>query len=1189
MNTQDQQRQQEQHQQQHQQHQQQQQQQQQKQYDTLLTNLMQEFEREGLKVNQRVSRSHATLTSTSGSQGGTPTSTTPLQGSSLLSSYDPNTAGGASPSLLSLSTSLLSPQTSPWILGYAMDDMGTHDELAILPMYLVPLHPFVDPTALGLLLHYFRPLTHLAPTASTVEASILLSKAIHSFSNKHRLFDRLSLNIEQLVWIIYLFVDYHHQSLNQTMTPIALSPPMLSSSFGEPNTTNSSSISISSSSSLSSSTTPSTRKAHFEIIDRLLALQTPFTNNDDDLCHTLLSKLNASSTYNDLSQAFISKSDSLNLLLEWTLELVGLGSKYRRTLSNESPLLEHVNQLVYRLKTVLYRSYNLVKVGAIVPYLVDQAPAFNGFLPIPHHMLHSIVHVQRQPQQAQTLMQAKSRRHHVRYDSQSPALNNLFAHACSMMAMGGMTPGSTPATPSTVPELCAVLKKRLYKDSAIHLDNVEVITMDEFNRRREQYQQQQQQSTLRQSNVEEYDEAEMASFDLIANEDLMLFYGYTLDDYDYVSIDVQVYKTLEQLEQLVQDDSEMERERLLQAAKISILKELGVGAASIRDGNYIEMLTRDKPLGINLLEITRVAKLRETEAYFYESGQCATMISQRNELEVLVSTSQTIHRILDGISSFLQNVFLSVNGEGSMQLPTELERYYKNHQSILERSLQQIIQHKNNHCRLANKTVQFVRPLDSIYKKFERWLVEGGVLFPKLQIANFSDGTGRGLVTAKKVEENECVISVPRRFLINVQVARQHEVLGKIFEDFSGLNDDTILFLFVIYEKENPNSFWRPFFDTLPSYFPTSIHFTPTELLELEGTNLFAETIHVKEHLQSIRDMLFPELSEQYPTIFPESLFSWENFLWARSLFDSRAIQLKIDGKIMNCLVPMADMVNHHVTAQISQRHFDQEADAFKMISCCSIGPSAQIYLHYGALQNWELSLYYGFVIPNNSYESFHIGFDLPDDEDGGHTTQAKKQVLADNLLSIDTHYLRRDGIPKKVLAALRVALMTPEELNPHVDIWNPISRRNEEAVLHTLYSTALMLLKQFTSTWEEDKQLCEQMSSDNPQPMLIARAGVHDGDDHEDSDDEEEHEHQSTEQMKIVLQYRIDQKLILTSTLEKVTEIMNAMDIEVPKSPSDFSDDEHDGDMYEHHDDDEYYSDDNEEDDDDGSTGDNM
>lgn len=50
--------------------------------------------------------------------------------------------------------------------------------------------------------------------------------------------------------------------------------------------------------------------------------------------------------------------------------------------------------------------------------------------------------------------------------------------------------------------------------------------------------------------------------------------------------------------------------------------------------------------------------------------------------------------------------------------------------------------------------------------------------------------------------------------------------LGPIFREIEGLDDDTILMLFVIYERfNNANSFWKPYFDVLPDIFPTALNF----------------------------------------------------------------------------------------------------------------------------------------------------------------------------------------------------------------------------------------------------------------------------------------------------------------------------------------------------------------------------
>ncbi|KAF2068477.1 hypothetical protein CYY_010197 [Polysphondylium violaceum] len=1128
-----------------------------------------------------------------------------------------------------MSSSGIAPQSSPFLVGYALEDMNKDDELALIPTYLIPLHPCADYQSLSLLLHYFKHSsfcpdhlkaqhhhikdeTHLSEIISfKLKLSESFTQCIYSFLKENPNFlSNLSISLDQFIWIIYFVIEYYHNTIDQNSNnPSSAIFKRSKTASIDPNSllNNNNNNNNNNSNSNNRSTLNVSSLSYYEIFSGFVSIQTPFTSNKEDDAKTILetnsSKGSSSSdqldnsNYQDISVLYLQYSNYLESFFKWILLLLDC-----KSMDNQ------------KIKTCLFKSYNFVKVASIVDTKLAHI-SFKGFLPLPHYLMRSNL-----------FMPSKSKSYSVNFKDK-----NIF--------IGSLENESK----QSINELVAVLKNRLFKGSPIYLDNIEIITMHEYQVRVKRVLSSNQTKSIT-KNIrtsllnEEFDE----DYDLYNNEELLLFYGYALEDFDFLPYQIQVYRPADQLEKVFgADQDELKREINLMKIKMSIIKkylgsveqqrpsikssnsffksnvdneDIGKGKVN-KNGYYLDGLTREKKFGINLLELARISKLREGESYFYEEGQCSTMINYRNEMETLVYLSKEFKVVQDKINDKLKLISLSLNilgGGNNSGFITELERYYKSHQSIIEQSLLELSTLKNNFTKPTVKSVPFVKPTDEVYRRFENWLKNNGVVFPKLQIANFTDSTGRGVVTTKKVDENETVISVPKNLLINVDVARAHPVLGPIFADLH-FNDDTILFLFVIYEKENQNSFWRPFYDTLPSYFTTSLHYTATELMELEGTNLFDETLQTKQQLQSFRDYLFPELSIQFPDIFPESTFSWENFLWARSLLDSRAIQLKIDGVIKSNLVPMADMINHHTHAQISSRLFDQESNCFKMVSSCSIPANNQIYLHYGALQNWELALYYGFIIPNNVYDSLHIGFDLNnqeeeqegqlkegDEQDKQQTPISKEemsllqmeklQLLSNNHLSPDSHFLCKDHIPSKIFATLRVILLPPKEFNPFIDIWNPINRLNEESVFQTLYSLVLMLLKQFSTTYQEDQQLLDplleriyggnSLTKSTSTQSLKNNDEVDDQDskkedDQDDDDEEEDNDIQNSEQMIMVLQYRIEQKQILTCTIERILEIMKEMDFQIPESPSDFSDYDEEED-----DDDEYYSDTNDDDD---------
>jgi len=132
-----------------------------------------------------------------------------------------------------------------------------------------------------------------------------------------------------------------------------------------------------------------------------------------------------------------------------------------------------------------------------------------------------------------------------------------------------------------------------------------------------------------------------------------------------------------------------------------------------------------------------------------------------------------------------------------------------------------------------------------------------GARHDKVIISDFKGTTGRGIAAAVDIDEGDVVVEIPEALLFNAKRAHESE-LAPIFAEVEGLDDDSVLLLFLIYEKfVNPSSKWKPYFDSLPQTFSTALGFDVYELLELDGTSLMEETIAVKEHIRGVRSPAF--------------------------------------------------------------------------------------------------------------------------------------------------------------------------------------------------------------------------------------------------------------------------------------------------------------------------------------------
>jgi hypothetical protein len=168
--------------------------------------------------------------------------------------------------------------------------------------------------------------------------------------------------------------------------------------------------------------------------------------------------------------------------------------------------------------------------------------------------------------------------------------------------------------------------------------------------------------------------------------------------------------------------------------------------------------------------------------------------------------------------------------------------------------------------------------------------------------------------------------------MFTIESAMCSKELGPLFTQLKHdgiLDDDVILLLFTIHEKYNPKSFWRAYFDLLPLSLPTAMIFNEDEIALLTGLPLHNELHVLIAQLRQSYYSLFPMLSEKHPTAFPSHIYTWENFVWARTIFDSRSFSFEV---FKNCLLPFIDHMNTHDYAHIETRgQFNHELNAFEV------------------------------------------------------------------------------------------------------------------------------------------------------------------------------------------------------------------------------------------------------------------
>ena len=287
---------------------------------------------------------------------------------------------------------------------------------------------------------------------------------------------------------------------------------------------------------------------------------------------------------------------------------------------------------------------------------------------------------------------------------------------------------------------------------------------------------------------------------------------------------------------------------------------------------------------------------------------------------------------------------------------------------------------------------------------------------------------------------------------------------------------------------------------------------------EMAGTPLMARSAQELAGVKATYETLFPRLMSEFPEVFTAESFSYRQFLWARLVFDTRCVTVKFpagaeggDGRDVTCLVPCADMCNHHPQAQIAKPALDSSGQHLCFTSLVAIPAGAQVrspsllpipvqplwprpctcvlfdtrrvqvYLNYGPLDNTELLLYYGYAYPNNPFDAVGVDLQPPDEEEDALAAE-KASMMAHSHLPTQ-HLLRRCHLSPSLLATLRLLLLEPSHLQAAsldgVELASgPLHPDHERAVLGALQGIVRATLDGFGSSAPHDEALLSRAST---------------------------------------------------------------------------------------------------------------
>lgn len=372
-----------------------------------------------------------------------------------------------------------------------------------------------------------------------------------------------------------------------------------------------------------------------------------------------------------------------------------------------------------------------------------------------------------------------------------------------------------------------------------------------------------------------------------------------------------------------------------------------------------------------------------------------------------------------------------------------------------------------------NKAVGGKHEQTDKFTVFLQFLVEGGCNFPKLYL-KFYTTEYRAVHASATVNAEEEVLFVPRNMLMTSDLAKLSEIGKAIIQSGVELRSKhSYLAAYLLQERENQNSKWKPYIDILPEEHVTiPLFFQEDCKRELQGSIALKK---MKDRVDSLQ-LEYDNICEHVPQF---RRFSHKDFVWARLVVITRIFGMVIDGVKTDGLVPMADMLNHKRPRE-TRWTYVQEKGGFVITALKTIGSGMEVFDSYGRKCNSRFFVNYGFSLENNlDNEALMVLSLLPT-----FSNYKLKRMMLGGSKSDEGGVFRGFQIPmnyretkvKECFSFLRVMHAHGKEMKILSDrkavYVPPLSIRNEQLSLLALSKAAEVSLGKFDHTLEHDNTL---------------------------------------------------------------------------------------------------------------------
>ncbi|GAB1607958.1 N-lysine methyltransferase SETD6-like [Argonauta hians] len=265
---------------------------------------------------------------------------------------------------------------------------------------------------------------------------------------------------------------------------------------------------------------------------------------------------------------------------------------------------------------------------------------------------------------------------------------------------------------------------------------------------------------------------------------------------------------------------------------------------------------------------------------------------------------------------------------------------------------------------------------DQGLESFVEWCQKSNFnISPKVKVSEEGSVSKYGMIATEDISAGECLFQVPRSHILVSETSDIADLTNQV--DLKSSKSDkgwVTLFLSLLYEYNNPNSKWRPYFNLVPDfnsmYQPLFWSEGSRErLLQATGIQKLVETDLTLINYD-FNNIILPFVQQHSDVFSPicrnlDFYHKMVAFVMAYSFMEptNPALDSSHEDQVTAppIMVPLADILNH---SSNHNAELSYEVSCLKMMAVKDIKKGHEVFNTYGMLSNSQLLHMYGFAEP---------------------------------------------------------------------------------------------------------------------------------------------------------------------------------------------------------------------------------